>query len=190
MKTEKALALRKLIKKNKPIYIRQDFKKRKRLAAVWRKPKGIHSKLRQRWSKRKLVEPGYGSPAVVKNLNSEGQRMVLVSQKKDVDRLDKARDVAVISGTVGQRARLVLVGALSEKGIKIQNIKDPKKFIEDVKSRLESNKKSKQDKAKVKEQKKKEVKKEEKPSIEDTLTDEEKKKKEKEEIDRLLTKKF
>ena len=78
-----------------------------------------------------------------------------------------------------------LLEELKKSKFSIHNIKDPDAYIKNKSDILESKRKLKNEKTKKEE---KEVKKKE--SIEDKLTEEEKKKLEKQEIDRLLTKKF
>ena len=61
------LQVRKELKERKPEFIRQDNPKRKKLNYKWRKPKGIHSKMRHnRRGKRGSPSPGYGSPNEIK----------------------------------------------------------------------------------------------------------------------------
>ena len=63
------LKLREEIKENKPDFIRQEYPARKNLKKTWRKPKGIHSKMRKKkLGKRKQPSVGYKSPRLVRGL--------------------------------------------------------------------------------------------------------------------------
>ena len=48
---QRLLELRKRIKRKKPEFIRQDAHKKKSLESKWRKPKGLHSKMREKRTK-------------------------------------------------------------------------------------------------------------------------------------------
>ena len=83
--TQQLIELRKAIKEKKPIFIRQDNPKRKKLSYKWRKPKGIHSKIRHHFKgRRKMPSPGYKSPAAVRGFHSSGLKIVYVFTPTDV----------------------------------------------------------------------------------------------------------
>ena len=185
---KESLELRKKIKARKPKFRMQNSGRLARLDDKWRKPKGIDSKLRLRYARRKTVTPGYGSPKDVKYLNRNGFKEIIVNNVNDLENVDK-NCVAIIASTVGKLKKLKIIEVALSKDIKISNIKDPKKYSEKVKKQFEKVKKEKEKKSEDKKVKKKEDKKD-KESIEDKLSDDEKKKQEKKEVDRLLTKKF
>ena len=63
------LILRKKMKAKKPHFNREDCHKIMALPIGWRKPNGLHSKMRHRYrGQPAMVEPGWGSPRVVKGL--------------------------------------------------------------------------------------------------------------------------
>ena len=67
------LNIRKKIKSKKPFFFRQDAHKNLKLGDKWRKPKGLHSKMRLGFKGyRKSVSIGYGSPKITKNLHKSG----------------------------------------------------------------------------------------------------------------------
>jgi large subunit ribosomal protein L32e len=173
-------------KKKTPEFIRQDIHKKKRLAVKWRRPRGIDSKKRLMKNNRYKVKPGYGTPTELKGLNKDGKVMVAVSSLNDVKNYDPKNVVLIISGKLGMRSKMSLIQELLKLSYVIENIKDPKKYVDDFKNSMESKKKKVQDKKKT--EKNSVDKKEE--SIEDKISDEDKKKVEKKEIDKLLTKKF
>src|SRR3989338_2447991 len=90
------LEIRKELKERKPIFIRQDNPKRMKLNYKWRKPKGIHSKIRHKFKgRRKMPSPGYKSPRKVKSLHSSGLKMINVSSIDDVKKTKKAKELNV-----------------------------------------------------------------------------------------------
>jgi large subunit ribosomal protein L32e len=183
------LHLRKAIKAKKPDFTRQESHRKKKLDdGTWRKPRGIHSKMRLRIrGKRASPSPGYGSPLEVEGLHPRGLNPVVVHTLHDIDKLQK-NDGAVIGSTVGMRGRARLMEHARKNNVVVLNIKNVDAFLKSVESRMNERKNAKK-KSKVVE--KKEEKKErdtKQPLPQPTPSDEEQKRKEKEEKDKLLTK--
>ena len=121
---EEMLRLRKGIKKKKPKFRRQEWFRKKALGKKWRKPRGIHSKLRtHEKAKGALPKPGYGSPSSVRGLNREGYREIIVRNTKDLQNINPKEDVAVISKTVGRKKRFEILEEARKKNIKVSNYK-------------------------------------------------------------------
>lgn len=120
--TVKLLKVRARQKSKKPQFNRHDSHKKKRLSISWRRPRGLHNKLRQHVSaKGAMVAPGYGSPRAVKGYHPCGLPEILVSCEKD---LSMASGCAVrICSTVGMRKRAVLEAKARELNLKILNPK-------------------------------------------------------------------
>ena len=84
------LELRSKMKNKKPVFIRQDNPKRPKLSDKWRKPKGIHSKIRHHFKgRRKMPSPGYKSPAEVKGLHATGLKIVMAYSAGDLSKINK-----------------------------------------------------------------------------------------------------
>jgi len=176
------LELRNKIKNKKPEFIRQDNPKRKKLNYKWRKPKGIHSKIRHHFKgRRKMPSPGYKSPAAVKGLHSTGLEMVRVFSVDEVSKIKKESQGIIVSGTVGKRKKLEILRKAKELNLAVFNLKIDES-IQKIEYFLSSKAKGKKE-AKTKEEKKEEQK------AKESLTEEEKKESEKKEKDRILTKK-
>ena len=188
------LELRSKIKSKKPEFIRQDYQRRMRLGRKlkWRKPKGIHSKIRHHFKgRRKMPSPGYKSPREVRGLHASGLAMVMGFSVDDVKKIKNGSEGIVIPGNVGMKKRLEILRKAKEFDVKILNmsIDDGIKKIENF---INSKKKSdaKEVKKEAKETKKEEPKEQrESEKSSEKLTEEQRKKADKREKDKLLTKK-
>ncbi|MEM2772587.1 MAG: eL32 family ribosomal protein [Candidatus Pacearchaeota archaeon] len=178
-------------KKRKPNYLRTDWYKKSRLGRrrkkkqKWRRPKGRHNKIRERRKgKPKRPEVGYGSPKEVKH-SIKGLFPVHIYKIDDLYKINKDREIAIISGNLGLKKKIEILKKAKELDIKT-NI-DIDKFLKEaeeiIKKRKEERKeyeeklRKKEEKTKVKEVKEEEKKKEE---IEKEI------KKEKEEIKKIV----
>src|SRR3989338_11345235 len=102
MKTvQQLLELREKIKDHKPEFIRQEYPARKNLKKTWRKPKGIHSKMRKKkLGKRKSPSVGYKSPKLVRGLSKEGLIPILIQGSIDLTKVNK-NNIIILSRTLG-----------------------------------------------------------------------------------------
>lgn len=184
------LQIRKDLKERKPEFIRQDTQKRKKLSLKWRRPKGIHSKMRHHFKgKRTSPSPGYKSPLKVRGLHASGLKIVNVHSSADVAKIKKETEGIVISAQVGLKKSYEILKKAKELGINVLNLNIDGK-IKKIEDFMGSKKKVKESKKESKEQAKKpEVKKEIHGTKEQEPTEEEKREAEKKEKDRLLTKK-
>lgn len=116
------LKIRKRQKSKKPSFRRHDSHKKKKLDENWRRPRGLHNKLRRRIAaKGAIVQVGYGSPREVKGLHPSGYEEVLVHRPKDVEDVDVANQRIRIGSSVGTRKRLEIEKKAEELGIKVLN---------------------------------------------------------------------
>lgn len=194
------LGVRREMKERKPEFIRQDNPKRKKLNYKWRKPKGIHSKIRHHFKgRRKMPSPGYKSPAAVKGLHSTGLEMVRVFSVDEVSKIKKESQGIIVSGTVGKRKKLEILRKAKELNLAVFNLKIDESIqkIEDflsskAKGKKEAKTKEAQGTQSVSGPQKSEGffrEKKEEQKAKESLTEEEKKESEKKEKDRILTKK-
>jgi large subunit ribosomal protein L32e len=212
----KLLHVRKEIKARKPTFTRQESHRKKKMDdGKWRRPRGIHSKMRlHQRGKKASPSPGYGSPREVEHLHSSGLKMVVVHTLSDVDALQK-NEGAIVGSDVGMKKREMIVQHAKKKGVSVLNIMSERflgEVAEAMKARKDAKKKSKAKAAEKKDEKKDEKKetakdspvkaeenadskKHDAHSVHSTgkahadAHDDEHKKKEKEEKDKLLTKK-
>ena len=204
------LELRAKIKEKKPDFIRQDYQRRKRLGRKlkWRKPKGIHSKIRHHFKgRRKMPSPGYKSPREVRYLHSSGLEIVNVSSVDDFKKIKKENQGIVISKSVGMKKRLEMLKTAKEQKISILNLNVDEQ-IKSIEGFINSKKKKHSKDIKKEPKEEKETKKPESEKIKDfldtgnakhfpvkekladkLLSDEQKKEFQKKEKDKVLTKK-
>ena len=152
------IELKKKQKKKKPNFIRQESL-RKRLKNKWRRPKGIHSKIRLREAgKRARVSIGYGTPKNLRGLHKEGLKYIRISNLKDVDNL-KENQIIVLAKIGGKKKQQILKEIIKRK-LKISNL-DPKKFLEKYENKRKEKKQKRAERAKKKSEKDKKKKKDE-----------------------------
>ncbi|MBI4159398.1 hypothetical protein HY500_04035 [Candidatus Woesearchaeota archaeon] len=157
-------------------FVRHESVHFKSLGSAWRRPRGIHSKLRLCKRGQGLTPKiGYGLSKDRKGLIN-GMKLVLIHAIKELNALDTKKEIGVIASGVGMKKKIALVKKAHELHIKFLNIKDSVLFLRNVE---EKKNKKKQ------EEKKKQVVAEEKKKI---LTEEEKKEREKEEKRKVLEK--
>ena len=105
-----------------PKFKRQEWFRYKKLGDKWRKPKGIHSKLRRKYKYRPpLVSIGYGTPKKVRGLHSSGFEEVLIHNPTQLEGLDPKTQAARVGATVGYKKRIDIEKKASELGIHILN---------------------------------------------------------------------
>src|SRR3989344_5763532 len=86
----KLLELRKEIKERKPEFIRQDNPKRMKVNDKWRKPKGIHSKIRHKFKgRRKMPSRGYKSPYDVRGLHISGIKVLNLDVDSHIAKIEQ-----------------------------------------------------------------------------------------------------
>ncbi|UCD04268.1 MAG: 50S ribosomal protein L32e [Candidatus Woesearchaeota archaeon] len=171
---------RKRMKKKKPNFVRQEYKRRGKLSETWRRPRGVHSKLRlRRRGKPARVAVGYGTLRKVRNLTPEGLKKVIISNSSDLKNL-KEDEISVISRTVGTKKKLEILKEAQKSNIKIHNFPKIKETIDKIENKIKQKKEAKKEKAKEKKGKKKEEKPKEEPKKEEKKADDQKSEKKEE----------
>ena len=186
------LEVRSLIKSKKPDFIRQKCGTVKRVSGGWRKPKGLHSKMRSCFKgHRRMVSPGWRSPAEARGLHRSGLQPIIVNSEKDMADIKKETQGAIIAKQVGLKKKIILAQKAKKMGIRILNIKDVDGFLKTAEEKIRLRKESKKKGIDEKSMKAKEAEKKakEKTELTEKVSEEEKKEQEKKEKDKLLTKK-
>lgn len=201
MQAQSELKNSKKIRK-KPRFIRQEIHKRNRLGLKWRKPKGLHSKLRlQKKGHGSLVRVGYGSLKEIRGLHRTGLKVINVYSLNQLKSINK--EEGIIIGKIGLKKKIQIIKEALKLKITILNLKDPENFLKKVEEKLEKKKsesvkkkekkeKGKKEREKLAEEKKKEEEEKEKGSkdkLAEKIEEEEKDKEKKKEKEKVLTKK-
>jgi large subunit ribosomal protein L32e len=121
-----AIKLRRKQKRKKPSFQRQEGYRLKKLksqsTSKWRRPKGRHSKLRQKEKARgKHPSPGYGSPREAKGLGRSGLKEIMIANPSQIKDTDPKTEAILISGTVGKAKREKILDSAKRHGIKVVN---------------------------------------------------------------------
>ena len=121
--TADALAKRAIISGRRPAFKRQEwFRYAKFKDSTWRKPKGIHSKMKRRLKRRgPIVDIGFRGPASVRGLHPTGFEEVLVYNVEGLENIDPKKQAVRIGGTVGTKKRMAIEDRADELGIRILN---------------------------------------------------------------------
>ena len=123
--TKADLAKRNRMSHKRPAFKRQNWFRYKRLGDKWRRPRGIHSKMRRHFKYRiPVVQSGFRGPASVRGLHPSGFEEVRVNNPKDVDDVDPKTQAIRIARTVGDKKREIIVDKADELGIRVFNRRD------------------------------------------------------------------
>ncbi|MHC1593437.1 MAG: 50S ribosomal protein L32e [Methermicoccaceae archaeon] len=119
---DEMLNIRKRQKASKPRFRRYGWRTKRKLSTVWRKPKGLHNKLRQHIrAKGRLVRVGFGSPRIVRGYHPSGVQEVLVHNPSMLDGLDTSRQAVRIAGTVGRKKKAEIQKRAAELEVRVLN---------------------------------------------------------------------
>jgi len=148
-------------KRSKPQFRRQDVDLKPQFRKAWRKPKGLHSKMRNsRKGHNLLPKLGYASPKKVKGLTRDGLKLHVV---RNLNELNSIKDGCVAIGSdVGLRKRVILLEEIVKKNSKMFHVKDAIKYLEEIKSDLSNKKKGRNEEQNRREKIKDEIKKQDK----------------------------
>jgi large subunit ribosomal protein L32e len=121
-KTKELLAKRAEIGSRRPEFKRQEWFRFQRLGETWRKPRGIHSKMRRHYGYRPpIVSIGYRGPKDVRDYHPSGFREVRVHTVAELDAVDPKKEAVRVGGTVGYKKRVAIEKRADELGIRILN---------------------------------------------------------------------
>lgn len=108
--------------RKKPKFVRWGSTSLGKLKSAWRKPHGIHSKIREkRKGKLKMPSVSYGAPRELKFLHPSGFNEIIVNNLKDLEKVNAEKDVARVASTVGKKKRTDILKKAEELKIKVLN---------------------------------------------------------------------
>jgi large subunit ribosomal protein L32e len=121
-KTKDSLAKRAEINARRPAFKRQEWFRFQRLGETWRKPRGIHSKMRRHYGYRApIVSIGYGGPKDVRGYHPSGFEEVMVHNPAQLEGINPKKQAVRVGGTVGYKKRLDIEKKADELGIRVLN---------------------------------------------------------------------
>ena len=178
---QRLLEFRRVMKKKKPHFVRQQSQYVKSLEKKWRAPKGMHSKLRKK-KRGKLKQPsmGYSSPAKVRYLHPSGLMPSLINNPKELIGLGRNYGV-IVSYTVGKKKKVEILKKSKELDLQVLNVKNTGKYITNIEEKITRRKQERLKEMEKKGKKSKDIVKEKK-----VLNKEEKEIQEKEEKRKVL----
>lgn len=120
--TTDALAKRALISGRRPAFKRQEWFRYSKLGEKWRRPKGIHSKMKRNLKRRPpVVDIGFRGPRLARGLHPSGFVEVLVHNVDMLEDIDPKVQAVRIGKTVGTRKRIMIEDRAEELGIRVLN---------------------------------------------------------------------
>ncbi|MBI5001554.1 MAG: 50S ribosomal protein L32e [Euryarchaeota archaeon] len=119
----KSLRLRQSMSRHRPAFHRQEWFRHQRLGDKWRRPKGIHSKMRRHLGYRPpVVSIGYRGPALSRGLHPSGFAEVLVHNMAELEKIDPKKQAARIAHGVGTFKAIHMVMRADELGVRLLNV--------------------------------------------------------------------
>lgn len=120
--TADALAVRAIISGRRPAFKRQEWFRYSKLGECWRRPKGIHSKMKRNLKRRPpVVDIGFRGPVAARDLHPSGFEEVIVFNVDGLENIDPKKQAVRIGGTVGTRKRILIQERAEELGVRVLN---------------------------------------------------------------------
>jgi large subunit ribosomal protein L32e len=133
-----ALHLKDGMNARRPAFHRQEWFRYKKLGDKWRKPKGIHSKMREHLKKRPpVVSIGFRSPKATRDLHPSGFREIMVHNTKEMEFINPKVEAARVAHGVGFAKLMRIVLMADQKGIRLLNISVEKQTLARKKAKEE-----------------------------------------------------
>jgi len=118
----KALRMREKVKSKKPVFVRYESWRYKRLKKPWRRQKGLDNKARLKlkgWE----VSPniGFRGPRSARDLHPSGYKEIMVHNLADLEGIDPKEYAVRIAHQVGTRKKMLILGKTDELGLRVLN---------------------------------------------------------------------
>lgn len=188
------LEVRRKLKGKKPVFFAQDSHKRKEVKKRWRRPIGLHSKMRlNKKGYPRKISKGWRSPKLVRYFHGKGYKMMMAHNAADLERIDNKTEAVIISSKVGAKKKIQIIEMAKSRDIQILNYNNVNEYLKKINEKLLKSKEKKAEKTeeskKEKESEKKIKEKKDDSLAEKIISEEEKKEQKKKEMDKILTKK-
>lgn len=129
------LAVRK--RHQKPWFKRDDYEKKNKLSASWRRPRGLFNKMRRGFpDKGPVVQAGYGAPAAIRGFHPSGFEEVLVGSLSDLEKVQSEQAIR-IARTVGARKKQIILERAFAKGMKVLNPRVTRRHLSEAQTTTE-----------------------------------------------------
>ena len=116
------LAYREYCNDHRPEFKRQEWFRYAKLGTKWRKPRGMHSKMRRHYKYRPtIVSIGFRGPALVRDYHPSGFKEVMVHNVKELTGIDPKTQCVRIGGTVGRKKRTDIIANADAAGLRVLN---------------------------------------------------------------------
>jgi large subunit ribosomal protein L32e len=137
----------KILRKSKPRFVRLGASRKRIDENTWRKPKGMHGRVKKLLGHNKGAAPdiGYGSPKSIRGKHTSGLEIVEIKNLNDLERVDPKTQIIKIAN-VGKKKKIAIVEEALKRKIKISNLRKPEEYLE--KNKLNNKSKSKAGKSK------------------------------------------
>ena len=107
---------------NRPEFHRQEWFRYQRIGDQWRKPRGLHSKMRRHIGYRpNIVSIGYRGPKLARGRHPSGFEEVMVFNPKDLETLNPKKQAIRIGHSVGYLKRMHIALKADEMNLRILN---------------------------------------------------------------------
>lgn len=117
-----SLGKRAAISRRRPAFKRQEWFRYVKLGESWRRPKGIHSKMRRNLKRRPpVVDIGFRGPKEVRGLHPSGFEEVFIYNVDGLENVNSKTQAVRIGGTVGTKKRIIIQDKAKELGIRVLN---------------------------------------------------------------------
>lgn len=117
-----ALDLRRNKQAKNPHFKRQEWWRYQKLGEEWRKPRGLHSKMRRHIGYRPdVVSIGYRTPKAARGLHPSGFEEVMIHNVKDLEGLNPKKQAIRIGHSVGYLKRMHIAIEADEMKLRILN---------------------------------------------------------------------
>jgi large subunit ribosomal protein L32e len=105
-------------------FIRQDRFRFNKLEAKWRRPRGLHSKMRRSLKNEGLIpKTGYGTPKRIRHKLRNGFMPKLVHNMNELQMINSKKEAVVFSKRIGLKKILEFYNYCRNKNIRIVNLR-------------------------------------------------------------------